>query len=220
MTTAAEGRTALLAGATGVVGARVLARLEADPSWGAITVLARRPVADAGRAQVRVVDFDRLAALDTPSHVDAVFCCLGTTIAQAGSRQAFRRVDHDYVLALAQRARAAGAAHFLLVSAVGADASSRVFYNRVKGETERDLRAMDWPTLTILRPSLLDSDRDEFRAGERFALAVLRPLAALVPAAWRPVPADAVAAAMVAAAARGAGLPGVRVIDSAEILRS
>lgn len=217
MTTDPPGRAALLAGATGLVGTRVLERLAADRSRGAITVLARRPIPVPERTELRVIDFDALDTLDAVPAVEAVFCCLGTTIGRAGSQQAFRRVDHDYVLALARRARAAGAAHFLLVSAVGADAGSRVFYNRVKGETERDLQAMGWPSLTILRPSLLDGDRAEFRAGERAALAVLRPLSALVPAAWRPVPADAVASAMVGAATTPT--PGLRIIESAELVR-
>ena len=211
-------RTALLVGATGVVGSRVLARLQSDRSWSSIEVLARRPVPAATRARVRVIDFDAVPTLEDFPQAEAVFCCLGTTIRAAGSQQAFRRVDHDHVLALAHRARAAGATHFLLVSAVGADAGSRVFYNRVKGETERDLRAMDWPSLTVLRPSLLDGDRAQFRAGERAALAVLRPLAAWIPTAWRPVPVDAVAATLVDAAA-APGPPGLRIIESAEILR-
>src|SRR5690606_26648384 len=99
--------------------------------------------------------------------LDIAFCCLGTTIKQAGSQEAFRAVDHDLVVAVAQRARALGARHFLVVSALGADPRSSVFYNRVKGEMEESLRAMDWPQLTIARPSLLLGERNETRLVEQ-----------------------------------------------------
>lgn len=210
---------ALLAGATGLVGARVLDRLARDAAWDHVTVLVRTPPRrlPAGPDRIRLVvsDFDHLHALRPFPRSDAVFCCLGTTIRKAGSTDAFRRVDRDYVIDLARRAKAAGATRFALVSALGADPGSRVFYSRVKGEVERDLRAMDWPHLAILRPSMLDGDRAEFRLGERVALALAAPFGLLIPAKWRPIAAEIVAAAMVSAA-RDAE-PGTRVIESDEI---
>lgn len=210
---------ALLAGATGLVGSRVLRRLADDAAWSGVTVLARTPPArlpgTPDRVRLVTCRFEELGALRPFPAADAVLCCLGTTIRKAGSQDAFHRVDHDFVLELARRARSAGATRFALVSATGADAGSRVFYNRVKGETERDLRAMRWESLSIVRPSLLDGPRREFRAGERIALALAWPIAALLPARLRPVSADAVAAALVGLAARGE--PGVRVVESESI---
>lgn len=206
--------TALLAGATGLVGQALLRQLARDPHVGAIKALVRRPPQgiDAARVQACMADFDRLAE-QAAAHpdwftADWVFCALGTTIKKAGSQEAFRRVDHDYPLALAKLARAQGARHFLLVSALGADARSRVFYSRVKGELEQALRALGFESLTIAQPSFLDGPRQEFRLGERLAL----PLARLVPGAWKPVHVDHVAAALIAAAHRGA--PGAQVLSN------
>ena len=141
-----------------------------------------------------------------------VFCCLGTTIGRAGSKEAFRRVDHDYVLALGQWARGAGAHRMIVISAAGADAASRVFYSRVKGETERDLAALRLRSLVIVRPSLLSGQRDEFRLGERLALIATRPFRGLIPAGVRPIDAADVAQAMLDAALADAP---PAVIDSA-----
>ena len=124
--------------------------------------------------------------------VDAVFCCLGSTIKQAGSQAAFRVIDHDLVLTAASAAKAAGAGHFLVISALGADPASGVFYNRVKGEMERDLQQLGLAKLSIFRPSLLAGSRQEFRFGERLGLL----LAWLLPAKWRSISATRVARAM------------------------
>jgi uncharacterized protein YbjT (DUF2867 family) len=125
-----------------------------------------------------------------------VYCALGTTLKAAGSQAAFRRVDHDHVLALGQWAVRAGARRLLVVSAVGADAHAASFYSRVKGDTEAALRALPLRSLVIARPSLLDGARDQWRTGERLALAFTRPLRPLIPAALRPIGADDVAAAL------------------------
>jgi uncharacterized protein YbjT (DUF2867 family) len=140
-----------------------------------------------------------------------VFCALGTTIRTAGSRAAFRRVDHDYVVSLARLARAHGARHFLLVSSVGADPRSRVFYSRVKGEVESAVQTLGYPSLTIVRPSLLLGPRSEFRLGE----ALVKPLGPLFPRRYRPVHARAVAATMIRAALEDRS--GVRIVESREI---
>ena len=147
------------------------------------------------------------------------FCCLGTTIAVAGSQAAFRAVDHDAVLAFARAASAAGVTHFAVVSALGADASSRGFYNRTKGEMEAALRQVGFRHLVIARPSLLAGDRGSLkqapRLGEALALAVTRPLAGLIPKAWRPIEAATLARALVRGLA--AAKPGVTVLESAAL---
>jgi uncharacterized protein YbjT (DUF2867 family) len=130
-----------------------------------------------------------------------VFCSLGTTIAKAGSKAAFRSIDFDAVLALAQWSRAAGARRFVLVSAMGANADSRVFYNSVKGEVELAVRREGPPSVVVLRPGLLDGARPEFRLGESVALSLIRPLKRLLPRSLQPVTAEDVAAAMLQAAA-------------------
>ncbi|MCC6929152.1 MAG: NAD(P)H-binding protein [Gemmatimonadaceae bacterium] len=212
------GRRVLLAGATGLVGRELLALLEADQGVAEVVVLVRRALAtevDDRRVRVVVTDFEALddAARRNPSlfAVDQLFCALGTTIKQAGSQPAFRRVDHDYPLQLARLARAAGARHFLLVSALGADAGSRVFYNRVKGELERAVRALDFRSLTIARPSLLEGDRQEVRPGERLAAL----FGWLAPARWKPVHVRQVARALVAAAAADA--PGEQIMENTRL---
>ena len=161
-------RTALLAGATGLVGSHILQRLLADSAWTQVVTIGRRLIPQRhDKLEQRIVDFDSLT--DLP-HVDDVFCCLGTTIKKAGSQEAFRRVDHDYGVALAQAGLRAGATQFLLISAIGADPESRVFYSRVKGETEADVRKLPYTATQIFRPSLLLGERAEFRLGERIAM--------------------------------------------------
>ena len=210
-------RHVLLAGATGLVGRECLAQLAADPSVSGITALVRRPpdAATIHHRKLRFerVDFDRLGLHGAQLAADQVICALGTTIRRAGTREAFRRVDFDYPLALAKLARQRGARHFMLVSALGASSRSRVFYSRVKGELEEAIGALGYPAFTIVRPSLLLGDRGEFRLGEELG----KRLAWLTPAAWKPVQARDVAAALVAAA-RG-DHPGRRVIESTEIGR-
>lgn len=196
-------RTAVVAGATGLVGSALLARLLASSDYASIIALSRRalPLADPRLATVparfedldTVLDGVRGPALD-------IYCCLGTTIAKAGSQAAFRRIDHDAVVALARWSRAAAARRYLLVSALGADPKSRVFYNRVKGEAEVAVRQAGPASVVVLRPGLLDGTRAEFRLGESLALALSRPLRRILPASLRPVAAIDVAAAMLEAA--------------------
>jgi uncharacterized protein YbjT (DUF2867 family) len=149
--------------------------------------------------------------------IDDVFVCLGTTIRAAGSREAFRRVDFDYAVAVARIALRHGAQRLAAITAMGADAGSRIFYNRVKGELEAALAALDYASVTLVRPSLLAGERAERRLGEQAALTLLRPAGSLIPQRWRPVPAAAVARAMLEAVARG--MPGLRVIESDRLHR-
>ena len=209
---------ALLAGASGLVGGRCLFRLLDHPAYDRVTVLSRRPLdLSHGKLRVELVDFDHLPALQ--GRCDDIFCCLGTTIRKAGSQAAFRRVDHDYPLALARLGNAAGAQQFLLVSALGADAQSSVFYSRVKGETERDTAAIGLPKVIFMRPSMLLGERHERRSGERAGIFVGQLIAPLLLGPlrkYRPIHADDVAAAMLYAANHDVR-PGP--IDSDEIVR-
>ena len=219
------GRRALIAGATGLTGSRLLGLLLASQQYASVHALLRRPLPDAQRPGsgaaaerlvVHVTDFASPGrGTDLPA-VDDVYLCLGTTMRAAGSRQAFRRIDFDATVALARLARRRGASRCALVSALGADASSRFFYCRVKGETEAALAALGYASLTVLRPSLIDGERAERRTGERLALAIARPLAPVLPARWRPVSADAIARCMLAAVLRGE--PGLRVLESDRIV--
>lgn len=208
------GRTVVLSGATGLVGREALRLLLADPGIAQVVVLVRRPLADAPASPklvAHVVDFERLDATAPPFAADQLVCALGSTIRQAGSEERFRAVDFGYPLALARLAVARGARHVLLVSALGADPRSRVFYNRVKGELEAALSALPLPALSIVRPSLLLGDRAEFRLGEVLA----KPFALLVLGRYRPVHARDVAAALVRLAREDA--PGKRVVESETI---
>lgn len=177
-------------------------------------MLTRRPLPPGslvGPAESHVVDFDDLAAHAALFRVDQILCALGTTIRQAGSQDRFRVVDYQYPLEAARLGLAQGATHFLLVSAIGADARSRVFYTRVKGELESAVLALPYHSVTIARPSLLLGRRAEFRMGELIA----KRLAFMVPAKYKPVEAHAVAAALVRAAKADA--LGRRIIESKEI---
>jgi uncharacterized protein YbjT (DUF2867 family) len=206
------GRSVLVAGASGLVGAEVLDQLKGDPSVTRIVVIGRRPMPSLDpRIEARVVNFDALEANADLLAVDQIICALGTTMKQAGSKEAFRRVDLEYPLALARLGLAHGARHFLLVSALGADAESRVFYTQVKGELENALRPLGYRSVTIVRPSLLLGKRKEFRPFERLAAIV----GEVVPGRYRPVRARDVAKALVTSARKDE--PGLRIIESEQI---
>jgi len=209
-----SGLTAILAGATGLVGGECLKRLIAADEYSRVIVVTRRDLGDAARHEkVRqaIIEFDQLGGLRRSLRGDHVFCALGTTIRKAGSQASFRQVDFEYPLRLAQLTRMNGAGHFSVVSALGASRSSPFFYSRVKGEMEEGLRGMDWPSLAIFRPSLIAGDRAESRPLERLSERLLR----WAPSTWQPVAASDIAAAMVATALRSPA--GVTVVESRDI---
>jgi uncharacterized protein YbjT (DUF2867 family) len=214
--------TALLLGSTGLVGRQVLDLLASDTAWERVTTLGRREMPALSPRHVhRLVDFERLGDAADAFAVDAVFCALGATIRDAGSEEAFARVDYEYVVAAARLARDAGAVHFLLVTALGASPSSRIFYNRLKGETERDVVAHGPLAVSIFRPSLLTGDRKDRRRGEVVmgaVLAVASPLLRGPLRKYRATPARAVAHAMVAVARAAAAAPTHRVYEADEIM--
>lgn len=172
-----------VAGSTGLVGASLVELLLEQAEVTRIGALVRRPHwAPRPKLEELVVDFERLESSPVLAGrpVSHAACCLGTTIAKAGSQEAFRRVDFDYVVAFGRAARKAGARSLLVVSALGANPKSSIFYNRVKGEGEAALAELGFPTLHILRPSLLLGERSEQRPGERVASAIGRPLGHLL----------------------------------------
>ena len=203
----------LLAGATGLVGRACLQLLTRQDAPETLRVLTRRPIAPSGavRFEQCIEDFERLGEHPEWFKVDTVICALGTTMRRARTAAAFRRVDLDYPLHIANLARAHGARHFILVSAMGADAQSGNFYYRVKGELEEALLRLGYPALTIARPSLLLGKRNEWRWGEEIG----KRIGPLLPPRWRPVPADAVARALVRAA-RSEEV-GIRMLENAAL---
>jgi uncharacterized protein YbjT (DUF2867 family) len=213
-------KTAIIAGATGLIGRECVARLLADADIRAVHALVR---CKSGVRHLKyldhLVDWRQLenGRVVGKHGLDFALCALGTTIRSAGSQAAFRTVDHDYVVNFAHFAKARGANSFVLVSSLGADPKSRSFYTRVKGEAEQSLRAVGFASLTILRPSLLLGDREEFRIGERMGLWASRLAGPLLPLRYRPIAAAQVAKQMVIAGM--AAEHGVRVIESDEIAR-
>lgn len=203
---------AAIAGATGLIGNHLVELLKADHSVESVQVLSRRPLDLPPK--FTVIQGDGSApVLSAP--VDAAFCALGTTMAVAGSKEAFYHVDHDLVLAFAKAAKAQGAEAFVLVSSMGADAGSANFYLKVKGGTENDLKALGFRSLIILRPSLLMGERREFRLGERMgqgAMTVLGPLMLGPLAKYRGIHGRTVAKAMLRLVKEQ--LPGVHVLES------
>ena len=214
MNDVAAGKTALLSGATGLVGSHCLNLLLADPFYRKVVVLTRRPlgaVVANPKLDQRIVDFEQLGDFMVRLQVDHVFSALGTTIAKAGSQEAFRRVDFDYPLAIARAGLDAGAEHLVLVSSLGADPDGRVFYLKVKGELEAAISEIGYRGLTYLRPSLLVGERKEPRLAEQFYEDLLKA----APRRSRGVPAETVARVMVESAK--AERPGCEILESPQI---
>jgi uncharacterized protein YbjT (DUF2867 family) len=202
----------LLAGVTGLVGSHVLRQSLADARVNHVVALTRRPLPEHPKLEPHVLDFEHLPEDAAWWSANAVICTLGTTIKTAGSREAFRRVDHDYPLAIARLARRHGTNTYALNSALGADASSSLFYNRVKGELERALAELGFGSLTHVRPGLIAGEREEFRAGERVMALALRAFSPLLPRRYRPNPAENIARALLESALRAE--PGVHIVGS------
>ena len=198
---AADARVALVAGATGLVGQAVLAALLADKTYSAVHYVGRRKLSlQHPKLAQHVGELLTPGTLSRLPPIDDCFIALGTTIKVAGSQEAFRAVDFEAVVAVARAALAQGATKLGVVSAMGADASSAIFYNRVKGEMEQALQDMAFKTLVIARPSMLAGNREALnqpsRAGERIGLALTQLLKPVIPANYRSIAAEDVAAAL------------------------
>ena len=197
-------RRAVLLGGTGLIGSHLLALLAARSEYTQVTVITRRSMPmPSDRCRNVVIPLTELdQARDAFAGAD-VFCCLGTTIKQAGSRDAFRQVDFDFVVEAARLTASEGGKRFICVSAVNADAGALAFYARVKGEMEQTVQQSDIPVIAFMQPSLLQGERADFRLGEEVGqrvLALVRPLTAWSKAAWLPIDASTVAHAMVSVA--------------------
>lgn len=215
-------KTALIAGASGLIGSQLLPLLLASDRYAKVIVVGRRPLPQVhAKLEQRVLDFDQLEEYSLSLIADDVYCCLGTTMRQAGSKEAFYRVDYLYVVALAALTARNFASQLLLVSAMGADADSLIYYNRVKGEMEAAVRQTPFRAIHIFRPSLLLGERSEKRAGEQIGAVLLRLLNPLLLGPlrkYRAVPAAAVAEAMLRAAEDDGG--GIKIHLSDEIART
>ncbi len=209
-------KTAIVLGATGLIGNLLTHRLIDSPFYEKVKVLVRKSLGwQHPRLQEVVFDFDHPNGLLTQA--DDIFCCLGTTMKKAGSKDAFRKVDYQYPLDVARSGLANGAQQLAIVTSMGADTNSTFFYNRVKGEVERDLTALNYPTLLIFRPSLLLGNRSETRFGERLAEGAMRLFNPLIPAKYKGVEAAKVANAMLTTTQEG--LVGKHVFESDQLQR-
>ena len=211
-------RHALVAGATGLIGNELLQQLIHGRQYHTISVLSRHEIeTNSKRVETIIVNYDKLTEKDLPK-VDDVFCCLGTTMDKAGSKQAFRKVDYDYPLRVAEIARRKGAGQYLLVSAMGADKDSLFFYSQVKGEVEEAVAKVGFDALHIFRPSMLLGERTETRIGEQIGQVVMQGVAPLMVGGlkkYQAIPATTVAEAMVHAAKKE--LKGVYIFESDKI---
>lgn len=214
---------ALIAGATGLVGKHLLGLLLESGAYDKVYILSRRPLEiDHPKAVEIILDFDDLlepnSNINLPE-VQDVYCCLGTTMKKAGSKEAFRKVDYSYPLALAKKAAKAGALQYLLVSAMGAKKESYFFYNRVKGEVEEDISKVSaFKSVSIFRPSLILGTRGEHRRGEGVAkifMRMIKPLMVGPMRKYRPIHAHTIAKGMLNVARQQER--GVRVIESEDI---
>jgi uncharacterized protein YbjT (DUF2867 family) len=195
-------KTALVVGATGLIGKHLTIKLLASNFYSKIKVLVRKPL-DINHPNLEqiVVDFNNL---DTSKIVaDDVFCCLGTTMKQAGSKPAFYKVDFTYPVEIAKAALANGAKQYIIVTAMGADEKSMVYYNRVKGEVEKALSDLHYPTLLIFRPSMLLGERKEPRLGEKIGKVVMSLIGFMTPDKYKAIEGEKVANAMMLLAQKG-----------------
>ena len=196
-------KTALLAGSTGLIGGQLLELLLTDNGYTHVIAISRKPL-EASHPKLRniVADVTSLEQHKDQLTAEDVFCCLGTTMRQAKTKEAFRKVDFDYPVLLAKLSRERGAKQYLLVSALGANKSSFIFYNRVKGLTEEAIASIGFECYHVLRPSLLAGPRTKHRAGEDAAKWFYRVFGFLIPKKYKAIESIKVARAMIAVASK------------------
>ena len=211
-------RTAIVAGATGLIGRELVRKLIASDEYRVIYLISRR---ESGLRHPKIKEvltgFDLISQLNIAETIDDAFCTLGTTMKQAGSREQFKKVDYQYVLAFADFTKRLGVSKFLVISSMGADPKSGVFYNMVKGMTEEALKEMGFKNLVILRPSLLLGKRSESRFSEKIFGFIMKALNFLISDNYKAIPGEKVAAFMVKMARTS--FDSVSIIKSGEILR-
>lgn len=206
----------LIVGATGLVGNHVLRIALEDPRITSVIAPVRSALPPSPKLQAPIVNYEMLPEDTNLWQADAVICTLGTTMKVAGSKEAFARVDRDYPVLVASLAQKAGTPTFVFNSAMGADKSSPIFYNRIKGEVEEQLSAMSFRSLTLVRPGLIGGDRKEFRLGEEVFKVILKVLHPILPQRFKINPASHIAAKMIEAAI--AARPGRYIINSEKLV--
>jgi len=207
-------KTALIVGATGLIGGHLTRKILNLPTYSKIKVLVRKPLDfQHPKLEQIIINFDNFDKLLLVA--DDVFCCLGTTMKQAGSKEAFYKVDFTYPFEIAKAALQNGAKQFLIVTAMGAEAKSMFYYNRVKGEIEKTLTDLNFPTLLIFRPSLLLGERKDSRAGEGFATIIMKAFDFLTPKKYKAIKGETVANAMLDLAQKG--IIGKQIFESGEM---
>jgi uncharacterized protein YbjT (DUF2867 family) len=209
-------KSALLLGATGLTGSQLLALLLDSDLYGTVTIYTRKPTGISHtKLREMLVDYD---SWQDSVQADDVFCCLGTTIKQAKTKEAFTKVDLDYPVKIAKLQWAAGSPKFLVISALGSSPKSSIFYSRVKGMMEEELKQIGYSALFIFRPAIITGERKEHRTGEGIGLAISKILSPIMLGPlkkYRPVSALAIARAMLDAAQ--SSITGTRIIPSDEI---
>jgi uncharacterized protein YbjT (DUF2867 family) len=190
-------KTALIAGSTGLIGSQLMQLLLNDDHYTIVKAISRKPLEITHpKLENIVLDFDRLTEHHDKLKADDVFCCLGTTIKKVKTKEKFRKVDFDYPVELAKLTKANGAEQYLLVSALGADKNSKIFYNQVKGEVEEAIGQIGFKSYHIFRPSLLMGDRNESRSGEEAGKVFFKYFGFLVPVKYKGIDSIKVARAM------------------------
>lgn len=211
-------KSVLLVGASGLIGTACLKQLAASDQFGRIQLLGRRKLSDLPddpRIDQRIIDFDNLRQFREFINGDIVICMLGSTIKKAGSKAAFYKVDVTYPIGIATIAAENGASQLLVVSSMGADPQSRIFYSRAKGEMEAAIQQLPFDSIGIFRPSLLTGERSEFRLREEIAKIFGNLFSFLIPLKYKPVHADTVARSMLYTALKQQ--PGAHILESDQI---
>lgn len=208
-------KTALLVGASGLIGQSLLEKLLNGDNYSSVTILVRRKLdLEHCLLDQKLVNFDELSSLELKA--EHIFCTLGTTIKTAGSKEAFKKVDKEYPLQIARNAHKNGAQLFAIVTSMGANKNSAFFYNQVKGEVEESLSNIGFSHLGIFRPSMLLGDREENRLGEKIGKVVMKGLGFLIPKKYKAIHVDKVAKAMLEYAKRPE--KGLSLIESDKML--
>jgi len=213
-------KACVIAGSTGLIGSHVTAQLRQTAVYENIYALVRKAGSVEGPIIPLLTDFESLADSLAKTSVDDIYCCLGTTIRKAGSEEAFRKVDYEYPLELAKWGMNSGAKRFFLVSSLGANPGSKVFYNRVKGEIEQAIRELSYESFCVFRPSLLLGQRAEFRPGEtigKIVMSMANPFLFGSVRKYRAIRAETVARAMVVSALTDD--KGAKTLESDQIAR-
>lgn len=174
---------AVIAGATGLVGSFVVQKLIENPQFSKVISISRKPTGhkNVKLQEILITDLLELSRYSEALNGEIYFCCLGTTIKDAGSKEKFEKIDFQAIIDFGRIAQAHHAKSFVLISAMGADTRSMIFYNQVKGRTEQELKSLRLKRLVIFQPGLLMGDRKAFRLGEKVMISAFNKLSPLIP---------------------------------------